>query len=207
MTDTISKSLSLNSTQQANMELWDNNSSLYSEGKIKSVSNRKSIISNFSANSLLGYLVNQTINRISLCFISEIVSSSLPRVVDADNPDPSLLKKVTKPTCKPSMLQWMPSTFNQSENLSIHEIYVEKGMDKFSKILNQFGEEHYWTKGKYCMLRTVDKESSELQKCKSKLMRSLVIFPAAQELQEWSCLASGVISTEAVRSSVNLPEK
>ena len=80
-------------------------------------------------------------------FISEIISiSSLPRVVDADNPDPSLLKKVTKPTCKPSMLQWMPSTFNQSENLSIHEIYVEKGMDKFSKILNQFGEEHYWTK-------------------------------------------------------------
>ena len=38
-------------------------------------------------------------------------------------------------------------------------------------------------------------------------MRSLVIFPAAQELQEWSCLASGVISTEAVRSLVNLPEQ
>ena len=57
------------------------------------------------------------------------------------------------------------------------------------------------------MLGTVDKESSELRKCKNRLMRSLVIFPAAQELQEWSCLASGVISTEAVRSLVNLPEQ
>ena len=57
------------------------------------------------------------------------------------------------------------------------------------------------------MLGTVDKESSELRKCKNRLMRSLLIFPAAQELQEWSCLASGVISTEAVRSLVNLPEQ
>ena len=38
-------------------------------------------------------------------------------------------------------------------------------------------------------------------------MRSLVIFPAAQELQEWSCLSSGMISTEVVRSLVNLPEQ
>ena len=61
--------------------------------------------------------------------------------------------------------------------------------------------------GKYCMLGAADNESSELQKCKNSSMRSLVIFPAAQELQEWSCLASGMISTEAVRSLVNYQNK
>ena len=74
-------------------------------------------------------------------FISEIITiSSLPSVVDTDNLDPSLLKKVTRPMCKPSMPQQMPSTLNQSEDLSVHEIDVENGMDKFSKIMNQFKE-------------------------------------------------------------------
>ena len=52
---------------------------------------------------------------------------------------------VTKPKSKPSMLQWTPSTSNQSEDLSVHEIEVKKGMDEFSKVMDQFGEEHHWT--------------------------------------------------------------
>ena len=37
-------------------------------------------------------------------------------------------------------------TSNQSEDLSVHEIKVDKGMDEFSEVMNQFGEQHHWMK-------------------------------------------------------------
>ena len=51
------------------------------------------------------------------------------------------------------------------------------------------------------VLGAVDRERSENA---NRLMSSLVIFPAAQEEQEWSCLTSEVISTAEV---VSLPEQ
>ena len=63
--------------------------------------------------------------------MSQLVSS-LSSVVDADNPDTLPLQKVTKPASKLSMLQQILSISNQSEDLSVHEIYVEKGINEFS---------------------------------------------------------------------------
>ena len=80
-------------------------------------------------------------------FISEnAITSFLLSVVDIDNPDPSPLKKVIELTSKPPMLQWMLSTSNQREDLSVHEIDVEKGMNEFSDVIDQSEEEHYWMK-------------------------------------------------------------
>lgn len=52
------------------------------------------------------------------------------------------------------------------------------------------------------MLRS-DRERSENAK-RDEWDHYTVIFPAAQERKEWSCPASRVISTVAVRSVVNL---
>ena len=60
--------------------------------------------------------------------MSQLVSS-LPSVVDAGSHDTLPLQKVTKPTSK---LQQILSVSNQSEDLSVHEIDVEKGMNEFS---------------------------------------------------------------------------
>ena len=54
------------------------------------------------------------------------------------------------------------------------------------------------------VLGAVDRERSENA---NGLMSSLVIFTAAQEEQEWSCLKVGVISTAAVRNLVSLAEQ
>ena len=61
--------------------------------------------------------------------------------VDADNPNQLLLKKETEPTsiARPAMLQWTLSTSDQYEDPSAHEIDVEKGMDEFSEVMDQFG--------------------------------------------------------------------
>ena len=67
----------------------------------------------------------------------------MPVVVDADNPDPVPIKRVTESASRPSMLQQTPSTSNQREGLSVHEINMEKGVDEFSKIMDQFGVEHH----------------------------------------------------------------
>ena len=37
------------------------------------------------------------------------------------------------------MLQWTLSTSDQYEDPSAHEIDVEKGMDEFSEVMDQFG--------------------------------------------------------------------
>ena len=82
-------------------------------------------------------------------FINENAKTSfLLSVVDVDNPDPSPLKKVIELTSKPPMLQWMLSTSNQSKDLSVHEIDVEKGTNEFSDVIDQSEdlEEHYWMK-------------------------------------------------------------
>lgn len=75
-------------------------------------------------------------NRISLQKILLVnmpqLVSSLSSVVDADNPDTLPLQKVTKPTSKLSMLQQILSISNQSEDLSLHEIDVEKEINEFS---------------------------------------------------------------------------
>ena len=78
--------------------------------------------------------------------MSQLVSS-LSSVVDADNPDTLPLQKVTKPASKLSMLQWILSISNQSEDLSVHEIDVEKGMNEFIVVMHQFGEEHHLDDG------------------------------------------------------------
>ena len=91
-------------------------------------------------------------------------------------------------------------------HLSVSEIDVEKGMDMFSKVVDQFGEEHHkksrvlstWSSSQRKLFR--ESCSEKPVKMQNRLMRSLVIFPAAQEQQEWSYLASGVTSTAAVRS-------
>ena len=61
------------------------------------------------------------------------------------------------------MLQWTPSTSNQSEDLSVHEIDVKKGMDEFSKVMDQFGEEHPLDKWEHWGLGAVDKIAIKMQ--------------------------------------------
>ena len=81
------------------MGLCDNNSSLYSEAKTTSVNSRKSVISSFSTNRFvkLAGKPDVELNLIVENFTSENTTfSSLGSVVDADNPDPLPLKKVTE---------------------------------------------------------------------------------------------------------------
>ena len=50
-----------------------------------------------------------------------------------------LRKKLNQHLARPAMLQWTLSTSDQYEDPSAHEIDVEKGMDKFSEVMDQFG--------------------------------------------------------------------
>ena len=71
------------------------------------MSSRKSIITNFTINGFVGLPgeANNELNLIVESFTSENATiSSLPAVVDADNPDPSPIRKVTESTSNPSML-------------------------------------------------------------------------------------------------------
>ena len=100
------------------MGLCDNNNSLYSEAKTTSVSSRKSIISNYITNGFfeLNDKLDNEPNLIAQSFTSENATiDSLSVVGNADNPDTLPLKKVTVPTSRPSMLQWMSPTTNQGQ--------------------------------------------------------------------------------------------
>ena len=83
--------------------MWLNNklniNSLYSEAKTTSVNSRKSVISSFTTNRFvkLAGKPDVELNLIVESFTSENTTfSSLWSVVDADNPDPLPLKKVTE---------------------------------------------------------------------------------------------------------------
>ena len=76
----------------------------------------------------------------------KISQVALCRVLhDADNLDPLPLKKVTEATSRPSMLQQMLFTSNQSEDLSVHENESKEWMS-LAKSRSQFGVEHHLTK-------------------------------------------------------------
>ena len=95
------------------MGLCDNSGLLYSEATTTLVNSRKNIISNFTTNRLVGLpgKPDDESNLFVESFTNENATiSSLLSVVDADNSDPSSLKKITEPTVRPSMLQRMPST-------------------------------------------------------------------------------------------------
>lgn len=121
------------------MGLSDNSNSLYSEAKTTSVSSRKSSIGNITTNGFVGLpgKPDDELNLNAESFISENATISFLPSVDADNSDPLPLKKATEPPTKPSMLQRTPSTSNRSEDLLVHENDVEKGMDEFSKVMDQ----------------------------------------------------------------------
>ena len=78
-------------------------------------------------------------------FTSENTADSSLPVVDTDNPDPLRLKKVTDPYL-PLLQQQTLSTSNQTKDLSVYEIDVDKVIDKFIKVMNQFGEKLHWMK-------------------------------------------------------------
>ena len=79
------------------------------------------------------------------------------------------------------MLQQTPSTSNQREGLSIHEINMEKGVDEFSKIMDQFGVEHHWMKESAEFLEQQSEKAVKMQKDINEIYCN---FPAAQEQQE-----------------------
>ena len=86
------------------MGLCDNSGSLYNEAKTTLVNSRKNIISNFTTNRLVGLpgKPDDESNLFVESFTNENATiSSLLSVVDADNSDPSSLKKITEPTVRP----------------------------------------------------------------------------------------------------------
>ena len=144
-TDAIGKS-SLNTTQQQQhsvMGLCDNNnSSSYNEAaKTTSVSggSRKGSISNITTNGFVGLPAkpDDELNLNAESFISENATISFLPSVDADNSDPIPLRKPTESLNKQSLPQRASLTSNRSEDLSVHENDVEKGMDEFTKVMNQ----------------------------------------------------------------------
>ena len=142
-TNAISKSSSNTSQQQQHtvMGLCDNNnSSLYNEAKTTSVSGgRKSSISNITTNGFVGLpgKPDDELNLNAESFISENATISFLPSVDADNPDPIPIKKTSESLNKQSLPQRTSLTSNRSEDLSVHENDVEKGMDEFTKVMNQ----------------------------------------------------------------------
>ena len=139
--DAIGKSsLNMSQHQQPIVGLCDNsNSSSYSEAKAPSVSgSRKSSISNIT-NGFVGLpgKPDDELNLNAESFISENATISFLPSVDADNSDPVPLKKPPSDTSSKQSLQRTPLASNRSEDLSLHENDVEKGMDEFTKVMNQ----------------------------------------------------------------------
>lgn len=119
----------------------NNNSSSYNEAKTTSVSGsgRKGSISNITTNGFVGLpgKPDDELNLNAESFISENATISFLPSVDADNPDPIPVRKPTESLSKQSLPQRTSLTSNRSEDLSVHENDVEKGMDEFTKVMNQ----------------------------------------------------------------------
>lgn len=116
-----------------------NNSSSYSDAKTTSINNRKSSIGNITTNGFVGLpgKPDDELNLNAESFISENATISFLPSVDADNPDPLPLKKPTESTNKQLLPQRTSLVSNRSEDISVHENDVEKGMDEFSKVMDQ----------------------------------------------------------------------
>jgi len=116
-----------------------NNSSSYSDGKTTSITSRKSSIGNITSNGFVGLpgKADDELNLNAESFISENATISFLPSVDADNPDPLPIKKPTEPTNKHSLPQRTSLVSSRSEDVSVHENDVEKGINEFSKVMDQ----------------------------------------------------------------------
>ena len=91
-----------------------------------------------------------------------------------------------------------------SENLSVHEIDMEKGMDECSIAIDQFGEEHHWTKESAECLEQQSEKSVTMQKQINEISCN---FSSSSRVAGVELPYQWVISTAAVRSLVILPEQ